>query len=160
MSDRERLEAALAGHDAFDRDGEAFLVRTTAVEGRVHVEERSVGLVLAVTATVPTIDAVVADETVAPVVQEGWLETFERRLEDVGGVTRGGPAPPTATLEPLDSPTPTGTPASSAVTDPSSTAIDGTTDATGPGFGIAGTLSGIAVGSALWLRRQLGDDEQ
>jgi len=102
MSDRERLEAALAGHDAFDRDGEAFLVRTTAVEGRVHVEERSVGLVLAVTATVPTIDAVVADETVAPVVQEGWLETFERRLEDVGGVTRGEPAPPTATLEGSD----------------------------------------------------------
>lgn len=99
MSETAQVEAALADHKAFERDEEAFVVRTTAVDGRVRVEERDAGVVLAVRASVPTIDAVVADETVAPVVQEGWFETFERRLEDVGGVTRGAPEPPTATLE-------------------------------------------------------------
>ncbi|NIU71041.1 MAG: hypothetical protein GWN73_39015 [Actinobacteria bacterium] len=42
----------------------------------------------------PTLDSVVADETVAPVVEDGWFETFERRLEDVGGALRADPGEP------------------------------------------------------------------
>lgn len=36
---------------------------------------------------VPMLDEVVETETVAPVVEDGWFETLERRLEDVDGVT-------------------------------------------------------------------------
>jgi hypothetical protein len=37
---------------------------------------------------VPTLSATTADE-VADVVEDGWTETFELRVVDVGGVTRG-----------------------------------------------------------------------
>lgn len=99
QTDLERAEAALAEHGAFERDGDAFSTATAAVDARVRVERLDPGVVYRVTVRVPTIDAVVADETVAPVVQEGWFETFERRLEDVGGATLADPAPPTASLD-------------------------------------------------------------
>jgi hypothetical protein len=38
--------------------------------------------------SVPTLAAVASDE-VAPVVDDGWYDTFERRVVDVGGITRG-----------------------------------------------------------------------
>ena len=98
-SDRERAERALERNGAFERDGEAFAATTAAVDARVRVEGMDGGVRYRVTARVPTIDAVVAGETVATVVQEGWYETFERRLEDVGGATRTDPAEPTATLD-------------------------------------------------------------
>ena len=47
----------------------------------------------------PTIDSAVAGETVAPVVQEGWLETFELRVADVGGVTRLEPTEPDVSID-------------------------------------------------------------
>ena len=120
---RERAERALASHGAFeraeqgegagqsggDRDGDerdgddradgTFATGTVATDARVRVEEVGSGARYRVTVRVPTIDAVVAGETVAPVVQEGWFETFERRLEDVGGATRADPEPPTAELD-------------------------------------------------------------
>ena len=40
------------------------------------------------TVRVPVLSAVTADH-VADVVEDGWAETFERRVVDVGGVTRG-----------------------------------------------------------------------
>ena len=98
-TDRERAERALERHGAFEREGEAFTTTTSAVDARVRVEAVGAGVVFRITARVPTIDAVVAGETVATVVQEGWFETFERRLEDVGGATRADPAAPTATLD-------------------------------------------------------------
>ena len=98
-TDRERAERALERHDAFEREGEAFATTTAAVDARVRVESAEGSVLVRITARVPTIDAVVAGETVATVVQEGWFETFERRLEDVGGATRGDPTAPTATLD-------------------------------------------------------------
>lgn len=97
--DRERAERALERHAAFDRDGEAFRAATAAADARVRVEEAAPGVTYRLVVRVPTIDAVVAGETVADVVQAGWFETFERRLEDVGGATRGDPEPPTAVLD-------------------------------------------------------------
>lgn len=98
-----RAEQALEEHGAFEResevDGDAFATTTAAADARVRVEETGTGAGYRVTVRVPTIDAVVADETVAPVVREGWFETFDRRIEDVGGVTRGETEPPTATLD-------------------------------------------------------------
>jgi hypothetical protein len=39
---------------------------------------------------VPMLDATTAaDEEVAAVVEEGWYETFERRTDDMGGITAG-----------------------------------------------------------------------
>lgn len=40
-----------------------------------------------VTVTVPTLNAVVDGEAVADIVEDGWFETFELRVEDVDGVT-------------------------------------------------------------------------
>lgn len=42
---------------------------------------------VAISVEVPLLAEVVEDETVAPVVEDGWFETLERRLEDVDGVT-------------------------------------------------------------------------
>jgi len=94
MTEREAADRALSGHAAFEADGEEFAVTATTFEARVAVEGTTAGPVYAVTVRVPTIDSVVAGETVAPVVQEGWLETFELRVADVGGVTRLEPTAP------------------------------------------------------------------
>ncbi|HKJ58243.1 MAG TPA: DUF5813 family protein [Halobacteriales archaeon] len=96
---RERAERALEDHGAFERDGDAFSTADTAVDAHVRAEADGADVVYRVTVRVPTIDAVVAGETVAPVVREGWYETFERRLEDVGGVTRDEPTAPTVKLD-------------------------------------------------------------
>lgn len=99
QTDAERAERAIEDHGAFEREDEAFTTSTTAAEARVRLDETDSGVVYRVTVRVPTIDAVVAGETVAPVIQEGWFETFERRLEDVGGATVVDPAPPAAELD-------------------------------------------------------------
>lgn len=99
QTDAERAERALEDHGAFDREDGAFATSTTAADACVRLDETDSGVVYRVTVRVPTIDAVVAGETVAPVVQDGWFETFARRLEDVDGATVVDPAPPTAELD-------------------------------------------------------------
>jgi len=96
---RERAETTLEEHGAFEREGDGFSTTSAAVDARVRAEADGADVVYRVTVRVPTIDAVVAGETVAPVVREGWYETFERRLEDVGGVTRDEPTAPTVELD-------------------------------------------------------------
>lgn len=56
-----------------------FEVRRLDFEGTVTVSEGTVRLVQ----EVPTLDSTVENETVAPVVEAGWEDTFERRVEDV-----------------------------------------------------------------------------
>lgn len=92
-------ERALDDHDAFEREGDAFTVTTTPFEATVRVVDAGGTAEYHVTVRVPTIDAVVAGETVAPVVQEGWFETFERRLGDPAGAMRTDPETPIVRLD-------------------------------------------------------------
>ncbi len=65
---------------------------TTAFDGTVTVASTEDGrLRFAVSVRVPTLSAVTTED-VADVVETGWFETFERRVVDVGGVTRGNHA--------------------------------------------------------------------
>ncbi len=85
------VAAALESHDAFDPTDDAddayeltttvfeTAVAATDAEGKRDGEFR-------VRVALPTLDAAVAGETVAPVVEDGWFETLERRLEDVFSV--------------------------------------------------------------------------
>lgn len=75
--------SAFEAHPRFERrDAGVFSIGGMDFEAWVRIDEGAVVLV----EEVPTLDATVVGETVAPVVSEGWLETFERRIEDVRGV--------------------------------------------------------------------------
>jgi hypothetical protein len=86
----EGAERAFSRHDAYSEDGDGFALDTTAFEGRVHLEGGTDGdgnrYRLVVRA--PTLEAAV-EESVGPALREGWLETFELRLEDAPGAVRG-----------------------------------------------------------------------
>ncbi|MFC7046905.1 DUF5813 family protein [Halobacteriaceae archaeon GCM10025711] len=77
-------EQSYVRHADFERDGDAYVATATQFDATVTVDEDAHH----VRVTVPMLDAVVVGETVAPVVEEGWYETFELRLEDVSGVLR------------------------------------------------------------------------
>jgi hypothetical protein len=86
------VASAFERHDAFaptddDRyalDSTAFDVTVTATEP----DSEKAGAFV-VTVPVPTLSATVDDPAdVAPVVEDGWFETFERRLEDAFDVAR------------------------------------------------------------------------
>ncbi len=92
----EPVERALEDHDAFEPVGTDSDTSDTPYELTTTVFETAVTATDAdgsrdgtihVTITVPTLDAAVANEPVADVVEDGWFETFERRLEDTFGVT-------------------------------------------------------------------------
>ena len=85
----DRVRRAFGDHGSFKRDGDGWVSTTTAFDGRVGAEPAEEGRIrLTVTVRVPALSAVTADE-VADVVEDGWADTFERRVVDVGGVTRG-----------------------------------------------------------------------
>ena len=95
----DRVRRAFADHGGFERAAAGEYVATsTAFDATVTVDdldEVADGHVpFAVEMRVPTLSAVVAGD-VADVVEEGWYETFELRVEDARGVTRG-----TDTVEP------------------------------------------------------------
>lgn len=82
------VERAFGHHDAFERDGDAYVVQTTAFEGRVTaVDGPKYYSAYTVTVRVPTLPAATADE-VGDAVTDGWFETLERRLEDAPQATR------------------------------------------------------------------------
>ena len=76
----------LESHDAFVplEDGDGYDLETTVFDATVTADdaEGKRDGEFRVTVTLPTLDAAVAGETVAPVVEDGWFETLERRLED------------------------------------------------------------------------------
>ncbi|MDY6818354.1 MAG: DUF5813 family protein [Halobacteriales archaeon] len=72
---------------------------TSPFRATVGLEDAGDTVAYTVIIEVPTLNAAVADEEVAPVVQEGWLETFELRLEDVTGVTKTDPDAPTVVTD-------------------------------------------------------------
>jgi len=92
----ERARRAFEADDAFERREERYVLTNATFDAAVEPGEESHRVIV----TVPMLDAVVVGETVAPVVEDGWYETFERRLEDVGGVTRRATVtPPTVTRD-------------------------------------------------------------
>lgn len=89
-----RVRRAVRDHDAVDADPQggdgSLTVTSTPFDGRVAVAEAGDGRVaFDVTVSVPTLSAVAADE-VAEVVEDGWYETFSRRVDDIGDVTAAG----------------------------------------------------------------------
>lgn len=106
MSDLpDALERELERHEAFDRaSDDAYALTTTVfdavVTGAPAADARETAdddpeetnetdaVRIETRITVPSLEAAVTGETVAPVVAEGWLETFERRLADVFDVAR------------------------------------------------------------------------
>jgi len=89
---------AFASHDAFEPTDGGFEYVKTSFDATVSVERSDdvdgTPYRVEVTVRVPTLDAVVAGETVADVVEDGWYETFERRMEDAFDVARSDGDPP------------------------------------------------------------------
>ena len=81
----ERVERAFRRHPAFEKTGEnEFDTTTTPFEGIVTVPDADSDATAEyrVVVRTPVLDAVVEGEEVAEVVQTGWFETLELRLED------------------------------------------------------------------------------
>ena len=79
---------AFAGDERFEQaDENEFTATKTPFEGEVDLEIQDGTVAYRVVSRVPMLDSVVAGETVADVVWEGWFETLERRLEDTPKVT-------------------------------------------------------------------------
>ncbi|SIR77145.1 DUF5813 family protein [Natronorubrum thiooxidans] len=81
------VERALEAHDAFVAVDETagYDLTTTVFETTITADDadgKRDGR-FRVTVTLPTLDTAVAGEAVASVVEDGWFETLERRLEDV-----------------------------------------------------------------------------
>lgn len=85
-------EAFERHHDFEGEDGE-YAVTTAQFEATVTAGER-----YHLRAELPTLDAVVVGESVADVVEEGWFDTFRRRVADLSGVTTGSVESPTVSL--------------------------------------------------------------
>ncbi|QKY20115.1 hypothetical protein B4589_006870 [Halolamina sp. CBA1230] len=89
----DRARRAFRSHDAFEADGDAedrFEVTSTPFEATVTPEPGEGGEIrFEIVARVPMLDEVTEGD-VAPVVEEGWYETFERRLDGIGGGVLAG----------------------------------------------------------------------
>ncbi|WP_338737699.1 DUF5813 family protein [Haloplanus salilacus] len=88
-----RVERAVRDDGAFDpTDDGRFELTTTVFEAVMTATETDGRIDFEVRMRAPSLSAAV-DGDVADVIEEGWLETFERRIEDVGGAMRGDDAP-------------------------------------------------------------------
>lgn len=90
------VQVAFQGHDAFEYDAEAgeALMTATPFEAVARAEsddesapETDEEWAFTVTVVVPTLSAA-TEEAVGDAVEEGWYDTFERRLADAYDVTR------------------------------------------------------------------------
>lgn len=82
-----------AAASAFEATDTGFAVTTTTFDATVAPGSSSV----TVTVEVPTLGAAVVDETVPEVVEDGWFDTFRRRVADVEGLTPATVAEPAVT---------------------------------------------------------------
>ena len=84
----DRVTRAVDDHRAFEPTSELrFRSTTTTFDGVVDATETDDGASFAVTVTVPMLGAV-TDDDLAPIVEDGWYETFERRVTDLGAIFR------------------------------------------------------------------------
>jgi hypothetical protein len=85
----ERARRAAGANESIESRGDdSYAVTTTAFEGTIEVDTDGGAAVFRVSVAVPMLDAVTEDE-VASVVEDGWFETFELRVDDVDGAVRG-----------------------------------------------------------------------
>ncbi|MFD1598204.1 DUF5813 family protein [Halobellus rarus] len=85
----ERARRAADRHESLEaREADRYAVTTTVFDADVEVGSAGGEATFSVAIRVPLLDAVTADR-VAPVVEDGWFDTFTLRLEDVDGVLRG-----------------------------------------------------------------------
>lgn len=83
-----RVRRAFADHTAFEQvDETTFVSATTTFDGIVEADEVDGQIRFTVEVRIPLLNSVTEDE-VAAVVEDGWYETFELRVEDIGGVFR------------------------------------------------------------------------
>jgi hypothetical protein len=85
---------AFESHHEFEGGDSEYAVTTAQFEATVTVGEPH-----RLRAELPTLDAVVVGESVADVVEEGWFDTFRRRIEDLSGVTTGSVESPAVSRE-------------------------------------------------------------
>lgn len=92
--------AALETADGFVANSEPnrFTADLSPFDATVRLEAVPEGVGFDVTVRVPTLDDVV-EERVDPVVHEGWLDTFELRLEDLDGATKSDVDSPAVSLD-------------------------------------------------------------
>jgi len=84
----DRVRRAFADHRAFEQAAEStFESTTTAFDGTVTATSVDGRIRFDIEVRVPLLDAV-TEEDVAAVVEDGWYETFELRVTDIGGVFR------------------------------------------------------------------------
>ena len=80
----EDLRAAFRAAPGYEeRSDGLFVLRELDFDGEVSVADGTVAL----DQSLPTLDGAVVGETVAAVVEEGWLDTFRRRVADVTAAT-------------------------------------------------------------------------
>jgi hypothetical protein len=80
---------AFESHEAFEQIDDGFRVETTVFDATATAAETDGWkLRYEVSVTVPTLSAAVAGDAVGSAVESGWLDTFERRLEDAPTSTR------------------------------------------------------------------------
>lgn len=88
----DRALRAFRAHDAFESDDgdDRFVATATPFEGVVVAAPGDGGEIeFEIVVRVPMLDEVTEGD-VAPVVEEGWYETFERRLDGIGGGVLAG----------------------------------------------------------------------
>ncbi|WP_435175750.1 DUF5813 family protein [Halorussus sp. AFM4] len=91
----ERVERAFRDHPDFEpTDDGAFETPAKPFENVVSVEEDGDAHRYEVVVRTPTLDAAVEGETVADVVEDGWFETLELRLDDAHEVAETDDAAP------------------------------------------------------------------
>lgn len=84
-----RVARAFRDHGSFERAGDGrFESTTTTFDAVVEASENEGRIDYVVRVRAPSLSAAV-DDGVAPVIEEGWLETFELRVADADGVIRG-----------------------------------------------------------------------
>lgn len=86
----DRARRAFRSHDSLrDPEDGAAAVTTTPFDASVAAVPGEEGAIrFRVTVTVPWLSAVVEGE-LADVVEDGWADTFRRRVESIGAVTEG-----------------------------------------------------------------------
>lgn len=80
---------AFDDHDAFEPAEEGYRVTTTVFDATVTATDADgIGHEYTVTVRTPMLGEAIAGEAVGPAVEDGWFDTYERRLEDAAGATR------------------------------------------------------------------------